>query len=97
MKHGDTRFTDKLSDQPPKMERAGWYIDSNEGRVYLFTQAALKEAGGGFDSKRGLDALDAAGWIVEKDHGKKRKAIWLNGRSVSLYWIRPDDQGGDHE
>ncbi|MGZ5052329.1 MAG: DUF927 domain-containing protein [Methylobacter sp.] len=97
LKHGDTRFTEKMSDQPPKMERAGWYTDHNDGRVYLFTPAALKEAGAGFDFKRVLDALDAEGWIVEKDSGKKAKATWLNGRTIKLYWIRPSDQGDDHE
>lgn len=91
LKHGDTRFTDKASDEPPRYERAGWFTDGPGGRVYLFTSAALKEAGGNFDLKRVLDALDSAGWIVEKNSDGRvaKKTAIHGGQKVNLYWIRP--------
>ena len=72
LKHGDTKFTDKSrpGDQP-RAERAGWYTDRGGESVYLFTSAALKEAGGNYDFKRVLVALDSAGWLVERDQGKR--------------------------
>ncbi len=95
LKHGDTRFTDKTSNESPKLERAGWYTEREGGRVYLFTPAALREAGGNFDIKRVLDALDSAGWIVERDHNERSKRTVVHGASKPrLYWIQPME--GDH-
>ncbi|MCQ8104121.1 DUF927 domain-containing protein [Methylomonas sp. SURF-2] len=91
LKHGDTRFTDKASDHPPKLERAGWYTERDGERVYLFASAALKESGGSYDLKRVLDALESAGWIVERDHGKRTKKTVINGQRFNLYWIKPSD------
>jgi putative DNA primase/helicase len=93
LKHGDSRFTDKASDEPPRYERAGWFTDGPGGRVYLLTSAALKEAGGNFDLKRVLDALDSAGWIAEKgSDGKTAKTTVIHGGSrVRLYWINPKE------
>lgn len=96
LKHGDTRFTDKSENQPPKLERAGWYTDRGGERVYLFTSAALKEAGGNYDFNRVLDALDSAGWLAEKDHGKRSKKTSITGGGKhNLYWVVPMEES-DH-
>jgi len=90
LKHGDTRFTDKAAGDAPKLERAGWYTERNGERVYLFTSAALKEAGGSYDFKRVLDALDSAGWIAEHDYGERRKKTSITGGGKpGLYWVLP--------
>jgi putative DNA primase/helicase len=95
LKHGDTRFTDKRSDHPPKTERAGWYMDGPGGRIYLFTPAALREAGGNYDFSRVLSALDGAGWIAEHDTDKRSKKTPMDGgNKTNLYWIRPDEDSG---
>ena len=95
LKYGDTRFTGKLSGQPPKTERAGWCTDETGERVYLFTPAALREAGGNYDFTRVLNALDGAGWIVERDKDKRSKKTPITGTSkINLYWIKPDDDDG---
>jgi putative DNA primase/helicase len=94
LKHGDTRFTDKMSDQPPKTERAGWFTMTADGRVYLFTPAALREAGGSYDFNRVLNALDTGGWIVERDQDKRSKKTVIHGEKIGLYWIRPDEDSG---
>jgi putative DNA primase/helicase len=96
LKQGDTKFTDKNNaDDKPRADRAGWYIDNPGGRVYLFTSAALREAGCNFDFTRVLDALDSAGWIIERDTGKRSKKTPITGSKHNLYWVQPNDEG-DH-
>ncbi|MGZ8213387.1 MAG: DUF927 domain-containing protein [Methylosarcina sp.] len=93
LKHGDTRFTEKTTGHVPKTERAGWYTETAVGRAYLFTPAALREAGGNYDFNRVLDALESAGWIVEHDYGKRSKKTAVGRDKVNLYWIKPDEEG----
>jgi putative DNA primase/helicase len=97
LKHGDTKFTDKnIPDDKPRLDRAGWYTDRPEGRVYLFSSAALREAGGSYDFNRVLDAMDSAGWIVEKSSGKRSKTTAIiGGARPHLYWILPAEDS-DH-
>ena len=94
-RYGDTRFSVLTEDSTiPTRERAGWWRDDGMGadapRTYLFTSDALKEAVVGHDLTRALDALDRAGWIVERDDGKRSKKTKVRGRSVNLYAIRPE-------
>ena len=79
LKFGDTKFTDKSEYKLPKTERAGWFTDRTEGRVYLFSPAALREAGGNYDFTRVLVALNAADWIIEKEEGKHSKKTAITG------------------
>lgn len=92
-RHGDARFSEHLDGETPVRERAGWWKDapSNEGRVYLFTSGGLREAVQGFDFTRALDALDDAGWIAERDTGKRTKKTRVGGRPQNLYAITPHD------
>jgi putative DNA primase/helicase len=92
LKHGDTKFTDKnLPNNQPKTERAGWFLDDTNGRIYAFSSLALREAGGNFDFGRILDALESAEWIVKRDPGKRSKKTSLpGGGKMNLYWIRPN-------
>lgn len=91
--HGDARFSHLLSgDGPVIRDRAGWYREpGQETRVYLFTGAGLRDAAAGFDFRRVLDALDAAGWIVEHDDGRRSKKARVQGQLKSLYAIAPRD------
>lgn len=92
LKHGDTRFTDKTADHSPKTERAGWYVETSTGRVYLFTSAALRDAGGNYDFTRVLSAMDSAGWIIERDQGKRSKKTAIHGcGKINLYWVKPNE------
>ena len=95
LKHGDTKFTDKGNpDDKPRADRAGWYTDRPGGRTFLFTSAALREAGGNYDFARVLDAMDSAGWIVERDSGVRRKKTAITGGGKpGLYWIQPGEEG----
>lgn len=102
--HGDSRFSelDLIGDDAPAdaiRGRAGWWRTEATGRVYLFTPAALKEAAPGYDTRRIADALDAAGWLVDRDTDRptrRTKKVKIPGGSTArLYAIRPkgDDDG----
>jgi putative DNA primase/helicase len=90
-KHGDGRFSRKGDGETSVRERAGWWTDTERGRVFLFNPAGLREASTGHDFARVLTALDAAGWIPERDHGKRSKKTNVGGRKLSLYWILPGE------
>ena len=61
----------------------------------MFFNHGLREAATGFELKRILAALDAAGWIVDHDHGKKSKKTRIGNDTHGLYWIRPDEEPGE--
>ena len=91
-RHGDARFSHVLNgDGPLIRDRAGWYRDIEDGRAYLFTRAGLREAAAGFDFRRALDAMDAEGWIIDRDKDKRTKATKVQGRTEHLYAITPRD------
>jgi putative DNA primase/helicase len=91
--HSDARFSNIQTDErlPVVRDRAGWYRDTAEARIYLFTAAGLKEATSGYDFKRVLAALDMAGWIVDRDEGKRAKKVKVQGRALALYAIAPKE------
>lgn len=94
-RHGDARFSDITADAttgPMVRERAGWWRNANEGRVYLFTSDGLREALQGFDFKRGLAALDDAGWIAERDDRTRSRTTRIAGSTKRLYVIRPMEE-----
>jgi|GEM_PF-2100830 len=75
-RHGDARFSnanEMLSDRSPIIrDRAGWWKDTDDGRVYLFTSSGMREALTGIDFSRGLDALQDAGMLPPPKPGSKR-------------------------
>ena len=94
-RHGDSRFgsVNADPDHPGHAvhNRAGWWREDSQGRAYLFTTGGLTEALGGFDLKRGLDALEAAGWIVEREANARSVRVRVNGGRPRLFAIRPTD------
>lgn len=96
-KHGGSRFENRNGDAsqntPIIRDRAGWYEDTAEGRVYHFTKAGLKEALDGFDFGRGVGALDAAGWLSGKDkeYLARGKQLWIGGGNYRIFSIFPQD------
>lgn len=86
-KHGDSRFSEFNDVATKTINRAGWYKDVDDDRVYMFTAEALKEASG-FDMPRTCRTLDKAGWIVAKDKDKSyTKKTYVQKRSINLYHI----------
>jgi putative DNA primase/helicase len=95
LRHGDARFSSLDADGGAMVrDRAGWWREADAGRVYMLTPGAMREAIGGHDLPRALDALDRAGWIVDRDHGKRSKKAKVQGRAQNLYAIAPG--GADH-
>lgn len=96
-RHGDARFSNVNGDQaqvPMVRDRAGWWRDDAGGRIYLFNSEGLTEALGGFDKKRGTEALEVAGWLVEREGDKRSIRLWINGNRRRVYAVRPSEGDG---
>lgn len=91
-RHGDSRFSDWTDDKAMIRDRAGWWKpDDQGGRVYLFNSEGLREALKGFDFKRALDVLEAAGAIPKASAtGERSKTENIGGRKVRAYQVRAD-------
>lgn len=98
-RHGDARFSNVDADPghtPIVHNRAGWWRDDASGRVYLFNSEGLTEALSGFDMKRGTEALEAAGWLDERESSKRSIRLWINGARRRVYAIRlGESEGGE--
>ena len=92
-RHGDGRFSSaELSDHDKTRDRAGWYRDDPEGRVYLFTAEGLREALKGFDFRRALDHLQEAGILPKAQaNGERSRFYRIDGRAMKLYPITPKE------
>ena len=90
-RHGDSRFSDVVANDGDAMRinRAGWWRNEADGRVYLFTAAGMKEALAGFDFKRALDTLQAAG-VLPPSSGERSKPVRIGERNVRVYAIHAD-------
>ena len=99
-RHGDGRFSDADSREEASVrDRAGWWRDSSDGREYLLTAEAMREAMKGFDFNRALDVLQELGALPKPGaDGKRARSLRIGGqRPVRLYPINPDKlNGGDH-
>ena len=99
-RHGDGRFSDaNYRDEVSVKDRAGWWRDSADGREYLLTAEAMREAMKGFDFNRSLDVLQELGALQKPGaDGKRARLLRIGGqRPVRLYPINPDKlTGGDH-
>ena len=92
-RHGDSRFS-RLHDPDGQIsirDRAGYWKDDNQGRVFLFNSHALREAASGFDTARILNALENAGWLAERRQDKRAVQRKINGRKVELYAVAPGE------
>ena len=84
-RHGDSRFScleekkrnnkrtsnEEYNEQRSIIrDRAGYWRDSDNGRVYMFNSQALQEAATGYDLPFILSTLKEVGWIASSNHGK---------------------------
>lgn len=94
--HGDGRFSD-INANPeqatPIRNRAGYWENRAEGRIWYFNSNALKEAGSGYDIKEISRTLADAGWLAETDGSKNSVRKRIGGQRPYLYAVRP--QGGE--
>lgn len=98
-RHGDGRFSDAdfRLDSSVK-DRAGWWRDTSDGREYLLTAEAMREAMKGFDFNRALDVLQELEALEKAGaDGKRAKLLRIGGqRPVRLYPINPDKLNGSN-
>jgi putative DNA primase/helicase len=91
-RHGDGRFSDADSpDEVQVRDRAGWWRNTTNGREYLLTAEAMRDAMKGFDFKRTLDVLQELGALQKPGvDGKRAIVVRIRQRPVRLYPINPD-------
>ena len=71
-------------------DRAGWWQDEGDERVYLFNAAGMREALAGFDFKPALDILQEVGALPPADaSGRRSSPTTIGGRKVRVYTVRP--------
>jgi putative DNA primase/helicase len=86
-KHGDSRFSNSKTDTNVR-ERAGWWEDKDDERIYYFTSAGLREALQGFDFKRALDVLQELGiFPLPTSSGERAIPKRFNGRQIKVYIV----------
>jgi putative DNA primase/helicase len=87
-RYSDSRFSSVNNTNAIIHDRSGWYEDSSNGRLYLFTSGGLREALKGHDFKRCLDMLVSVGALPEPDEDNKRSAQRkINGKNTRVYEI----------
>lgn len=90
-RHGDSRFSNADgNDTAVVHDRAGWWQDGPDGRVYLFTASGMRAALKGFDFKRALDALLGLGAIDPPGaDGKRARCRRIGGLKFKVYVVDP--------
>jgi putative DNA primase/helicase len=69
-------------------DRAGWWLDVDGSRFYLFTAEGMREALKGFDFARGLDVLQEAGALPQPGaNGERSRMRRIGGRPVKVYAV----------
>jgi len=90
-RHGSARFSNRDGSADLIRDRAGWWEQDGERRLYLFTSGALREATKGYDINRVVRALNEAGAVLNLDSKSHPKTIWIADEKDSkrLYRIAP--------
>lgn len=91
-KHGSSRFVNlDCRNEVVVRERAGYYRRTENGPVYMFNSAGMKEALKGFDFNRAMNSLQAAGLIGPLGaDGKRARVRRLDGATCRVYDVWPD-------
>lgn len=91
-RHGGSRFQSAAAGSEPVRDRAGLWDDAADGgRLYLFNRSGLEEAAKGYDLGRVVLALDSAGAIAKREHGKHQAQKRLpEGGKDRFYWVDPE-------
>jgi len=92
-RHGDSRFSCVNStDNALIRDRAGWWKDESNARLYLFNSGGMREALKNYDFKRSLNILVDAGILSNIDNSEGRRATQqrIDGRNTRVYEINAD-------
>ncbi|WPL15982.1 Superfamily II helicase [Thiorhodovibrio winogradskyi] len=91
-------FSRSVTSGPPTRDRAGYTEeDPGTGQVTdLFLASGLREALSGQDFKRGLIALDRAGWLGKGGGDRYRLQRKIQGKNINVYAVSvPEDELDD--
>lgn len=89
-RHAEGRFSNIDGSADLVRDRAGFWKQEFERRLYLFTAAGLREALKGHDLERALKAFESAGALAATDPGRRTKTTRTpDGRTPRLYHIDP--------
>lgn len=95
-RHGDARFSDadalpdEAQRQPLIHNRAGYWRNTDTGRVYLFNSPGLREALKGHDFKRALKKLQEAGLMPPSTGRNSGKQFTIQGKKDRWYQVAPN-------
>ncbi|ANF59490.1 RNA helicase [Halotalea alkalilenta] len=87
-RHGDSAFSALGDDVLVVRDRAGWYRDTTEGRIWMFTSEGLRRAAPGYEITRISEALEVAGWLADRGPKGRAKKVKVSGSSKWLYHLR---------
>lgn len=94
-KYSDSRFSaikPENENERSILNRAGWYKDTNNGRIYMINSASISEVGGGYDRSRVVEAFVRSNWIHERDSKRHTKKVRTPSGLKNLYHISiPED------
>jgi putative DNA primase/helicase len=80
-----------INPEPVIHERAGYWKELGNKRIYLFTSKGLERASGGFGARKAAEILDEVGALVEKGKNKRSKSARTpEGTVIRLYWVDPE-------
>jgi putative DNA primase/helicase len=89
-RHGDSRFSNVDGSADQIRDRAGYWKQDGDCRLYLFTSGGLREATKGHDFNRALKALDDAGAIVNQAPARKdQQSRTPDGHRKWFYHVNP--------
>jgi putative DNA primase/helicase len=91
-RHGDARFSSLTGTSANSVrDRAGYWRDGPNGRVFLFFPGALTDAAKGYDIRRITEALENAGWLESREGKSRSTRITIEGGTKTrVYAVRPD-------
>jgi len=92
-RYGEARFSplkSELRSSLPPNDRAGYWKDGVNGRVYCFFPTAVERIVPGFEKSRIALTLEQAGWLYDRDKDKRTKKMMLpDGKLMGLYVVQP--------
>ena len=81
-----------VNNEPLIRERAGYWKDAGQKRVYWFNTDGIKRASNGFGNRKAIEVLNEAGAIIDHDPGRLTRKCWVPQlkRHLNFYVIDPE-------
>ena len=80
-----------VNPEPVIHERAGYWKEIGNKRIYGFTAPGLEKASGGFGARKAAEVLDEVGALVDKAKDRRSKSERTpGGDKIRIYWVDPE-------